>query len=150
VSSENNNIRNLYVALGVFCLVASLVYLVSSLVNVVSDASSDEGVAEHFVASTNERIEPVSKVHAGDTSIVIVRSAQEIVDGLCMNCHRSGALGAPKVGTKSDWTSRGRLSSMVKNAINGKGQMPARGGDGSLSDADIKKAVKYMLKKSGL
>jgi len=146
VSSENNNIRNLYVGLGVLCLVAALVYLVNSLVNVVSDASQDDGVAEHFAAATSERIEPVSKVNAGDTSVVIVRTAKEIVDGLCMNCHRSGALGAPKVGNKSDWASRGSLSSMVKNAINGKGSMPARGGDASLTDADIKKAVKYMLK----
>ena len=152
MSSENNNIRNFYVGLGVLCLVVALVYLVNSLVNVVGNASNDEGVAEHFAAATSERIKPVSVVHAGDTSVVVVRSAKEIVDGVCMSCHGTGAMGAPKVGAKSAWKSRmtAGIKGLVKTAIKGKGMMPARGGDASLSDADIKKAVQYMLNKSGM
>jgi len=148
VSSENNNIRNLYVGLSVLCLVAALFYLVNSLVNVVSDASVDEGVAEHFAASTNERIKPVSEVNAGDVNVVVVRSAKEIVDGTCMACHGTGAMGAPKAGNKADWKSRLSvgIDGLVKSAIKGKGMMPARGGDASLSDADIKAAIEYMLK----
>jgi cytochrome c5 len=150
VSSENNNIRNLYVGLAVFCLVVTLGYLVNSLVNVVVKASNDEGVAEHFVASTNERIKPVAVVNAGDVNIVVVRSAKEIVEGTCAACHSTGAMGAPKIGAKSAWASRGSVNAMVKSAVKGKGMMPARGGDASLTDADIKKAIQYMLKKSGL
>lgn len=150
MSSENNNIRNLYVGLAVFCLVATLVYLLSSLGNVVVKASNDEGVAEHFAASTNERIKPVAVVNAGDVNIVVVRSAKEIVEGTCAACHSTGAMGAPKIGAKSAWVSRGSVNAMVKTAVKGKGMMPARGGDASLTDADIKKAIQYMLKKSGL
>lgn len=150
MSSENNNIRNLYVGLAVFCLVATVVYLVSSLSNVVVKASNDDGVAEHFAAATNERIKPVAVVNAGDVNIIVVRSAKEIVEGTCAACHSTGAMNAPKIGAKSAWASRGNLNALVKSAIKGKGMMPARGGDGSLTDADIKKAVQYMLKKSGL
>ena len=150
MSSENNNIRNLYVVLGVFCLVVALVALLNSLFNVANKASADEGVAEHFAAATDKRIKPVAEVNAGDVNVVVVRSAKEIVDGTCMACHGTGAMGAPKVGTKSQWTSRGNMKSLMKNAINGKGMMPARGGDASLTDADMKKAIKYMLKNSGV
>lgn len=152
MSSENNNIRNLYVGLAVFCLVATLVYLLSSLGNVVVKASNDEGVAEHFTASTNERIKPVAVINAGDVNVVVVRSAKEIVEGTCVACHGTGAMGAPKIGAKSAWKSRmtSGLNGLLKTAIDGKGMMPARGGDASLSDADIKKAVQYMLKESGL
>lgn len=152
MSSENNNIRNLYVGLAVLCLVATLVYLLNSLGNVITAASNDEGVAEHFAAATDERIKPVSQVNAGDTSVVVVRSAKEIVEGTCASCHSTGALGAPKIGAKSAWKSRmgGGLNAIVKSAIEGVGNMPARGGDASLTDADMKKAVQYMLKESGL
>lgn len=148
MSSENNNIRNLYVGLSVICLGVALLYLVNSLINVVSDASVDEGVAEHFVASTNERIKPVSVVNAGDVNVVVVRSAKEIVDGTCMACHGTGAMGAPKTGNKADWKARLSvgINGLTKSAIQGKGMMPARGGDASLSDADIKAAIEYMLK----
>lgn len=152
MSSENNNIRNLYIGLGVFCLVVAVVYLVNSLVNVASKASNDEGVAEHFAAATDKRIAPVASVNAGDVNKVVVRSAKEIVDGVCMACHSTGAMGAPKVGVSSEWKSRLSvgIKGLVKSAIKGKGMMPARGGDASLTDADIKKAVEYMLKESKL
>ena len=152
MSSENNNIRNLYVGLAVLCLVVALVYLVNSLVNVASNGSDNEGRDEHAAASTNERIKPVAEVNAGDVNVVVVRSAKDIVKVTCASCHGTGAMGAPKIGTKAQWKSRmsAGMKSMMKNAIKGKGMMPARGGDASLSDADIKKAIKYMLKESGL
>lgn len=151
MSSENNNIRNLYVGLGVICLAVALVYLVNSLINVASNNSTDDDAkAEHFATATDKRIAPVATVNAGDVNKVVVRSAKEIVDGTCMACHGTGAMGAPKLGSKAQWASRGNLKSLLKNAINGKGMMPARGGDGSLTDADMKKAIQYMLKESGL
>ncbi|MCP2936072.1 c-type cytochrome, partial [Salmonella enterica subsp. enterica serovar Typhimurium] len=49
------------------------------------------------------------------------------------------------------WSSRiaTGLDALVKSAINGKGAMPAKGGNASLSDDEITRAVAYMGNKSG-
>ncbi|GMR16847.1 MAG: c-type cytochrome [Gammaproteobacteria bacterium] len=68
----------------------------------------------------------------------------------CMACHASGAAGAPKLGDKAAWKARiaAGMDSMVKNAINGKGAMPAKGGRPNLTDAQIKSVVAYMVGES--
>ena len=42
------------------------------------------------------------------------------------------------------------MSALLANSIKGKNQMPARGGDPSLSDAEVKAAVELMLKQTGV
>ena len=39
---------------------------------------------------------------------------------------------------------------LLASSIKGKNQMPARGGDASLSDAEMKAAIEEMLKQTGL
>ena len=70
--------------------------------------------------------------------------------GACMSCHASGAAGAPKTGDKAAWKARiaAGMDTMVKNAINGKGAMPPKGGRPNLTDAQIKAVVAYMVKES--
>lgn len=68
----------------------------------------------------------------------------------CFACHGTGAAGAPKLGDKADWQPRVAQGkdTLYKHAIGGftgaKGMMPPRGGNASLSDADVKAAVDYM------
>lgn len=65
----------------------------------------------------------------------------------CALCHASGVAGAPKVSDKSAWTSRlatGR-EAMLAIVLKGKGSMPPKGGNASLSDAEAKSAMEYML-----
>lgn len=81
------------------------------------------------------------------------RSASSIANGVCAACHNSGALGAPVVGDTSAWRTRydaRGLDTLVSHAINGYNQMPARGGDSSLSDAEVRKATVYMLEESDI
>ncbi len=68
----------------------------------------------------------------------------------CMACHVSGAAGAPKLGDKAAWKARiaAGMDSMVKNAINGKGAMPPKGGRPNLTAAQIKSTVEYMVGES--
>ena len=75
-----------------------------------------------------------------------------MVDTACVACHSTGVLNAPKIGDKAAWAARmtSGMKVVVANAINGKGAMPAKGGDPSLSDAEVEAAVKLMLKDSGL
>ncbi len=69
----------------------------------------------------------------------------------CSLCHAVGAAGAPKAGDKADWGPRIAQGNEVlyKHALEGftgaKGAMPARGANASLSDAEVKAAVDYMV-----
>lgn len=66
---------------------------------------------------------------------------------VCSACHGSGALGAPKAGDKAAWAPRlaqGKAA-LYASALNGKNSMPAKGGATSLSDAEVKSAVDYLI-----
>ncbi|MCY4045163.1 MAG: c-type cytochrome [Cellvibrionales bacterium] len=68
----------------------------------------------------------------------------------CKVCHETGLAGAPIIGNKVAWTkrlTRGQ-ESLYAHAINGWGDMPARGGNTGLTDEQVKQAVDYMLSKS--
>ncbi|MBD3671282.1 MAG: cytochrome c5 family protein [Gammaproteobacteria bacterium] len=98
--------------------------------------------------ATVERIKPIGQVNTGGAVVISsgARSGKEIVNSTCAACHGTGALGAPKIGNKADWKGRGSLAAMVKSAAKGKGAMPPRGGDSSITDGELKAAISYMLK----
>lgn len=66
-----------------------------------------------------------------------------------------GIFRAPKLGEISDWverisTGKNRLSHhSIEGYAGSRGFMPPRGGDPSLSDQEVRKAVQYMIDKSG-
>lgn len=68
----------------------------------------------------------------------------------CVACHASGAAGAPKLGDKAAWAPRLKtgMAALYAAALKGKGAMPAKGGQATLSDADVKAAVDYMAARS--
>lgn len=68
----------------------------------------------------------------------------------CAVCHVAGVAGAPKLGDKAAWAPRIKTGNdaLVAAVIKGKGAMPARGGGATLSDAEIKAAVEYMVAQS--
>ena len=68
----------------------------------------------------------------------------------CSSCHKLGLIGAPKIGDKAAWTTllSGGIDPVVENAINGKGNMPAKGGNSNLSNDEVKAAVEYMVEQS--
>lgn len=79
------------------------------------------------------------------------RSGKEVVDSVCVACHGTGAHGAPKIGNKKAWSklaSRG-LTGLSKSALNGIRQMPPHGGNPSLTDTEIERAITYMVNRSG-
>ena len=96
----------------------------------------------------------------GTVDEVAAAAAQVAYDGtldgsviygkLCQACHGTGAGGAPML-TKAAWTDRvGQgTETLIKHAIDGytgaAGLMPARGGNPSLSDDQVKASVEWML-----
>lgn len=82
-----------------------------------------------------------------------VLSASEVNEAACMACHDSGVQDAPITGDTDAWQAlydEKGLDELVDNAINGIGAMPARGGDSSLSDEEIRETVIYILEESGV
>ena len=80
------------------------------------------------------------------------QSGEEVFDKVCTACHTSGAAGAPKVSDTGAWEKR--LSEQGKDtlytrAIEGYKGMPAKGGDPSLSEEEMHKAVDYILSEAG-
>lgn len=65
----------------------------------------------------------------------------------CAACHMTGAANAPKAGDKAAWEPRLKQSMdlLYEHAIKGKGAMPPKGGNASLSDAEVKAAVGYLV-----
>ena len=67
-------------------------------------------------------------------------------DSVCHVCHAAGVAGAPKFGDKAAWAPRIKQGkdTLYASALKGKGAMPAKGGNASLSDDAVKAAVDYM------
>jgi cytochrome c5 len=79
------------------------------------------------------------------------KSGKQVVESVCISCHGRGVNGAPKIGDRKAWSKRAAqgLSSLTQNALKGIRQMPAHGGNPSLTDFEIERAVTYMVNKSG-
>lgn len=75
------------------------------------------------------------------------RSGKEVVEKVCAGCHATGKDGAPKIGDRADWSKRASvgLGNLTENAITGVRKMPAHGGQGSLTDLEVSRAVAYMV-----
>lgn len=83
------------------------------------------------------------------TGTSFAANGKAVYDTTCAACHSSGAAGAPKLGDKAAWAPRiNDVAALNAAAIKGKGVMPAKGGNSSLSDADVTAAVAYMVGQS--
>lgn len=79
------------------------------------------------------------------------KSGEEVYKAVCAMCHATGLMNAPKFGDKTQWEPRIKqgLDTLVTNATKGIRGMPAKGGNPSLTDAEVAGAVKYMANASG-
>lgn len=123
-------------------------------------------------AAIEARLAPAATVNAGETGRAAILAAEEaakkaaagkvayggtldgsvIYQNLCSACHQSGAAGAPQP-TKEAWAPRiaQGMELLVKHATEGfqgpAGIMPARGGNASLTDEQVRATVEYMVNK---
>lgn len=79
---------------------------------------------------------------------------EHVYKGTCAMCHGSGAGGAPLFKSKDEWAPRiaqGK-DTLYEHALKGftgsKGAMPAKGGNASLADDDVKAGVDYMVSQA--
>ena len=85
------------------------------------------------------------KLAALSPSAAALEKGSTIYQQNCRSCHDSGVMGAPKLG---DERYSADLETLVENSINGIGRMPARGGNKTLTDAEVRAAVEYMVEES--
>ena len=104
-----------------------------------------------------QRIAPVGVVATSEQELAALtpvaaaaapRSGEQVVAQVCGACHASGMLNAPKSHDKAAWAARERAAGgpdgLLKHAIEGKGQMPPKGGDPSLSEQELRDAIAVM------
>ena len=122
-----------------------LVQLVISKPSADPNALTPEAVAA--------RLQPVGHVEfaAAGGGGAGARSGEQVFKSVCTACHTAGVAGAPKVGDKTAWAPRIKLglNGLLASATKGKGSMPPRGGDASLSDDELARAIVYMANESG-
>ena len=70
-----------------------------------------------------------------------------VYDKVCVACHQVSVAGSPRLGDKAAWVPRIQtgMDSLLQSVIKGKGAMPPRGGNPSLSDAEVRAAVEFMV-----
>jgi len=90
---------------------------------------------------------PPSTASATTTASAGAANGKAVYDETCHVCHATGLAGSPKFGDKAAWAPRiaTGIDALHKAAINGLNAMPPRGGNASLSDAQVKAAVDYMV-----
>ena len=121
-----------------------LVQLVVSRPAPDPNAMTDEAIAK--------RLQPVGRVEFGAASAAAgSRTGEQVYKAVCTNCHQTGVAGAPKLGDKAAWAPlvKEGLNELVGEAIRGVRAMPPRGGDPSLTDEEVARAVVFMSNQSG-
>ena len=160
------------VAIGTVALIIGILLLVQLVVNSYGSrpmkgeaTMSDKAVAKRLAPVAEAKVDanapaaaapaaqPGAAPAAPAASPVAAKAAdaahagKATYDSACTACHTTGIAGAPKLGDKAAWTTRlaqGKPA-LYTAALKGKGAMPAKGGNASLSDDAVKAAVDFML-----
>ncbi len=140
-------------------ITAILLVLANSL------ASHQQTTDVAMIKSTNERIAPIGQVNIGNVpapkasatgdggeATAVAFSAEGVYQSVCHTCHGTGVLESPRIDDAAEWTKRlaAGIDTVYQKAIQGVGNMPAKGGRTDLSDQNFKKIVDYMLTQAGV
>jgi cytochrome c5 len=111
--------------------------------NAPAIAAASPAPAQPAVASVNV---PAAAAAAPAKTGGGAGAGKSTYDTVCHVCHGAGVAGAPKFGDKAAWAPRIKqgLDALHASALKGKGAMPPKGGNPSLSDTDVMAAVDYM------
>ncbi len=128
-----------------------IIALIAKAFGVVDTPAPAEPAAA--VAKVEENIKPVAAVEvaSADAGATAEKSGEEVVKAVCSMCHAAGLMAAPKIGDKDAWAPRVAqgYDTLVKHAIEGIRNMPAKGGNSALTDKEVAEAVKHMANASG-
>lgn len=137
------------VALAFLVPIAIIVMLVSLVTSTMGAGAGSAALSPEAIAA---RIQPVAGFKLVDANAVKeLKTGQQVYETTCTACHGAGVAGAPKFGDKGAWGELINLGQdeLVKNAIHGIRAMPAKGGNPSLDDIEVARAVAYMANAAG-
>ncbi len=147
--------------LGVIGFLAALTVGIVVIANMITSDEDTDELRQIAHERVQARIAPVGEVITDPNAIKVSasagsdepRSGEEIVQGLCSGCHVAGVAGAPRQDDTAAWHARRDAQGhdgLISSVINGKGAMPPKAGDPSLSEAEIEQAVDTMLQQAGV
>jgi len=155
---DSEFINYFMVILGVLVAITVLLLI---LANTLASQQATMDVA--MLERTKERIAPVGQVNVGSVPTAAAPSAagavvaaafnpEAVYQSVCQSCHAAGLLEAPRLDDTAEWQKRlaSGVDNVYKMAIQGVGNMPAKGGRVDISDDNFKKVVDYMLDKAGV
>jgi cytochrome c5 len=133
-----------------FAIPLTVLILMATLATSLGKFDKDHpGMTDEAIA---QRIKPVGQVVLAEAGAAPgARSGEAVYKETSQACHAAGVLNAPKLGDKATWSARiaHGLEVMTQNAIKGIRQMPPRGGNPELTDAEVERAVVFMANQSG-
>ncbi|MEO7917603.1 MAG: c-type cytochrome, partial [Dokdonella sp.] len=153
--------------IGFLAMIAVVLMILAGIIYSAAPINKDSAL----IKVADQRIATVGGVYAGETGAAAMQAAKEsaakaaasqvayggttdgkvVYESLCHSCHDTGAGGSPKLTDKAIWAPRVAqgLDTLHKHAIEGytgtAGMMPARGGNPSLTDEQVKATVDWMV-----
>ncbi|MBB3140329.1 c-type cytochrome [Halomonas organivorans] len=127
---------------------AAVAYLVEPVMDVPAAAGTEDAEASgDSTATTDTSSDDAASEASATESATAGIDGEAIYNGICMACHDTGAAGAPKKGDAAAWGPRldKGIETLYDHAINGFNAMPAKGGNPSLSDDEVKAAVDHLV-----
>ena len=115
-------------------------------------------VSDDTSSATETRIMPSGRLVEGDGTEPGQRTGKQVFDKVCVQCHAADSTiaFAPKITHNDQWAARiaQGVNVLVEHAVKGfsgadGGVMPAKGGDQTLTDEEVARAVAYMANQSG-
>ena len=128
-----------------FVVPIALIILITQLVTGRAHGTGDD-------ASILTRIAPFGVVKiAAPSGPKGNLTGEQVYGQVCKTCHEGGIAGAHKLGDKAAW---GKVIAQgekltVQHAIAGIRAMPPRGGNADLTDAEVQRAVAFMVNQAG-
>ncbi|MGE8678293.1 MAG: c-type cytochrome [Achromobacter marplatensis] len=129
--------------------IAIIILLVNMVVSGTKVGAGSDTLTEEAVT---KRIAPVAGFALVDANAPkVFKTGEQVFAAVCTACHTAGIAGAPKMGDNAAWAPfiKSGYDTMLNVALHGKGGMPAKGGNPTLSDYEVARAVVYMANKSG-
>lgn len=103
-------------------------------------------------ATTAAASAPASTAVVDKPVSTVARTGEQVFNTVCTACHTAGVLNAPKIDDKAAWEARAAkgLQGLIATSSTGLNQMPAKGGDPSLTEQELSDAITYMTGKVGI